>query len=128
MREATGGRGADVVIEASGNPAAVAEGLAMLRDGGIYVVAGHYTDTGDVTLNPHRDINRKHADIRGQWGTEFHHVVRALAMAARHHERFPLARAIGGRWPLEDAGAALAAVERQDVTKAIITPGVRSAR
>lgn len=122
IREATSGRGADVVIEATGNPAAITEGLGMLRDGGTYVIAGHYTDTGDVTLNPHRHINRKHAEVRGQWGTEYHHVVKALQMAARHHARFPLARAIGARYQLADAGAALAAVERLAVTKAIITP------
>ncbi len=123
VRAATGGRGADVVIEASGNPAAVAEGLGMLRDGGTCVVAGHYTDTGDVSINPHRLINRRHADIRGQWGTEFHHVVRALRMAARHQGRFPLARTIGARYPLLDAASALAAVEAMTVTKAIIVPG-----
>ena len=122
VRAATGGRGADVVIEAAGNPAAIPEGLDMLRDGGTFVIAGHYTDVGDVTINPHRHINRKHADVRGQWGTEFHHVVRALALAARHHDRVPLARAIGGRFALPDAGAALAAVEALAVTKAIITP------
>lgn len=123
VRAATGGRGADVVIEASGNPIAVAEGLRMLRDGGTYVVAGHYTDTGDVTINPHQLINRKHADVRGQWGTEFHHVANALRLAARHASRFPLARAIGGRYALKDAGAALQAVADLSVTKAIIVPG-----
>ena len=122
VRAATLGRGADVVIEAAGNPAAVREGLGMLRDGGTMVVAGHYTDVGDVTINPHRDINRRHADIRGQWGTDFHHVVRALQMAARNAHRVPFARAIGGRYPLERAGEALDAVARLAVTKAIIAP------
>jgi threonine dehydrogenase-like Zn-dependent dehydrogenase len=123
VRAATGGRGADVVIEASGNPKAVAEGLGLIRDGGTYVVAGHYTDTGDVAINPHRTINRKHADIRGQWGTDFHHVVGALKMAARHHDRLPLARAIGARFALHEANAALEAVASLSVTKAIIVPG-----
>ena len=75
VRCATKGRGADVVIEASGNPAAVPEGLALLRDGGTYVVAGHYTDAGGTALNPHSDINRKHAVVKGQWGTDFRHLV-----------------------------------------------------
>ena len=56
VREATGGRGADVVIEASGNPRAVPEGLAMVRDGGRYVIVGHYTDAGPTSVNPHLDI------------------------------------------------------------------------
>jgi L-iditol 2-dehydrogenase len=118
----TGGRGADVAIEAAGVPAAVSEGFRLLRDGGTYVIAGHYTDVGAVTINPHADINRKHADVRGQWGTEFHHVHGALGLLARHHDRLPFARAIGGRYDLEGADRALADVEALRVTKAIIAP------
>ena len=122
IRNLTGGRGADVVIEASGNAAAVPEGLALLRDGGTYVIAGHYTDAGPTEINAHKDINRKHADVRGQWGTEFHHVVRALRVLARHHARVPIQRLIGARYKLADAARALADVEALRVTKAVITP------
>ena len=86
VRAATGGRGADLVIEASGNPLAVPEGFAMLRDGGRYVIVGHYTDAGSVPVNPHVDINRKHAEVRGQWGSEFHHWTRALDTLVRYRQ------------------------------------------
>jgi L-iditol 2-dehydrogenase len=125
VRELTAGRGADIVIEASGNAAAVPEGFALLRDGGTYVIAGHYTDAGPTEINAHRDVNRKHADVRGQWGTEFHHVVRALRVLARHHARVPIARTIGARYGLSDAGRALADVEALRVTKAVIAPAGR---
>ncbi len=122
VREMTVGRGADVVIEASGNPQAVPQGLDMVRDGGTYVIAGHYTDAGPIPINPHLDINKKHVDIRGQWGTEFAHVVRGLTMFAKYHERLPFADIIGARYGLEEAGKALKDVEDLRVTKAIIDP------
>jgi L-iditol 2-dehydrogenase len=122
VRELTGGRGADVVIEASGNPAAIPEGFALLREGGTYVVAGHYTDAGGVEINPHLDINRKHAEVLGQWGTDFRHVVRALRMLAKHRDRLPFADVIGGRYGLEQATEALEDVSKLRVTKAIIAP------
>ena len=122
VRGVTGGRGADVVIEASGSPQAVPEGLELLRDGGTYVVAGHYTDAGEIALNPHIDINRKHAVIKGQWGTDFHHLVGALRLLGRHSERLPFASVIGGRYTLQEAGQALQDVAALKVTKAIITP------
>ena len=99
VRERTAGRGADVVIEASGNPAAVPEGLEMLRDAGRYVVVGQYTDAGDVALNPHRHVNRRHATILGCWGYEFTHLHRSLALMARHTRALPLARARHARVP-----------------------------
>ena len=120
LADLTEGRGADVIIEASGNPAAIPEGFALLRDGGTYVVAGHYTDAGSVSVNPHLDINRKHATVKGRWGTELPHVARALDLLARH--RLPFARVIGGEYGLDETGRALSDVERLAVTKAIIVP------
>jgi L-iditol 2-dehydrogenase len=122
VRLLTAGRGADVVIEASGNPKAIREGFELLRDGGTYVIAGHYTDAGPITINPHLHINRKHADVRGQWGTDFSHLVRSLALLARHRERLPFRQVIGGRYDLSRAGDALRDVEELRVTKAIIQP------
>jgi len=118
----TGGRGADVIIEAAGHSSAVPEGLSLLRDGGTYVIVGHYTDAGEVPLNPHVDVNRKHARILGQWGTDFHHLARALTLMARHTEALPMERIVGKSYPLEEAGQALADVEALRVTKALITP------
>jgi D-arabinose 1-dehydrogenase-like Zn-dependent alcohol dehydrogenase len=122
VMEATGGRGADVVIEAAGQPAAIEEGLGLLRDGGRYVVAGHYTDTGELTLNPHVQVNRKHTEIVGQWGTELHHLVGALRMLERHGDALPFERVIGKRYPLEGAEDALRDVESLRVTKAVVVP------
>ena len=74
----TGGLGADVVVEAAGSARAFEEGLRMARNGGAYVIAGHYTNVGDSTVNAHEHINRKHLDIRGCWGSEVGHFLRAL--------------------------------------------------
>ncbi len=118
----TGGRGPDVVLEAAGHTSAVSEGLDLLRDGGTYVIAGHYTDAGEIPLNPHYDLNRKHARVLGQWGTDFHHLSRALTLLARHAEALPLQNIVGRRYPLEEAQQALEDVEALRVTKALITP------
>jgi L-iditol 2-dehydrogenase len=122
VRERTEGRGADIVIEASGNAAAVPEGLEMLRDAGRYVVVGQYTDGGDVTINPHRHVNRKHADIRGCWGYEFSHLHRALAMMGKHRERFRWRDLVTREYALGEAGQALEDMERLRVVKAVIRP------
>ena len=122
VRERTSGRGADVVIEASGNPAAVPEGLEMLRDAGRYVVVGHYTDAGEVALNPHRHLNRKHATVLGCWGYEFGHLHRSLAMMAKHNARYRWAELVTREYPLSEAGRALEDMERLAVVKALIRP------
>ena len=122
VRELTGGRGVDVVIEAAGQPAAVSQALDLARDGGRVVVCGQYTDHGGVEINPHRQVNRKHLEVHGCWGSDFSHLHRAVSIAARHAGRIPWRDMIGARYSLDDAGRALEAVERREVTKAVIVP------
>ena len=88
----TGGRGPDIVVEAAGSAQAIEEGLDLVRDGGTYVVAGHYTDAGDSRINAHRHINRKHLDVRGCWGSEVRHFLQAIELLASS----PAPRAVGG--------------------------------
>ena len=52
IREMTGGLGADLCVEASGNPAAFAQGLSYLRNRGVYLVPGQYSVSGGVPVSP----------------------------------------------------------------------------
>lgn len=124
VRALTHGEGVDVVLEASGASAAIAEGLDLARDGGRYVIAGHYTDVGDSRINAHRQINRKHLEIRGCWGSEPGHFLRALGFLERHAAAIPW-REIGGRtYPLTQLNEALADAETMRITKALVDPWV----
>jgi len=122
VRSATRGRGADAVIEASGSPDAVAQALDMVRDGGRVVICGHYTDNGPVEIHPHWQINRKHVEIHGCWGSQYQHFHRAVEIAARFGDRVPWSEMVSGRYDLEHAADALAAVESRSAIKALIVP------
>jgi threonine dehydrogenase-like Zn-dependent dehydrogenase len=126
VRDLTGGRGADVVIEVAGDPQAVRQGLDLLRDGGRMVVCGQYTNRGEVSLNPHLQMNRPHVDIRGCWGSDFSHFFRGIAVMARHANRFPWKEMIDARFKLDDINAALAAVADHSVVKAAVDPTLTS--
>jgi L-iditol 2-dehydrogenase len=122
VRALTGGRGADVVIEAAGSARAFEEGVRLARNGGAYVVAGHYTDTGDSTVNAHHDVTRKHLDIRGCWGSEVGHFLRALRALERYGSEVPW-QDIGTRtYGLAGLNEALAAAEALAIPKALVDP------
>jgi threonine dehydrogenase-like Zn-dependent dehydrogenase len=124
VKQLTAGRGADVVIEAAGAPEAVSQALDLVRDGGRVVVCGQYTNAGPTTIEPHAQVNRKHLEIHGCWGSDFSHLYRAVHVAARNASRIPWKEMIGARFGLDRANEALQAVERREVTKAVIVPSL----
>lgn len=121
--DATYGEGADAVLEAAGAAAAVPEGLDLARVGGRYVIAGHYTDAGSIAVNAHHQINRKHLEIRGCWGSEARHFLRAISILERHpHLPF---RKIGARsYGLHQLNEALADAEAMRIPKALVDPSL----
>ena len=122
VRELTDGLGVDVAIEAAGSARAVEEALDLIRDGGRYVIAGHYTDAGPSAVNVHQQINKKHLEIRGCWGSEVSHFVRALRVLERHHAAIPW-RAIGARtYALSELNQAFADAEAMRLPKALVKP------
>lgn len=122
VREATGGRGADVTIEATGVPSAVPEGMRMTRDGGRLVVVGQYTDAGDAMFNPHQDLNRRHLEVRGSWGFDYSHLHRAMEIVARHGDEVRWERTITRTYGLHEMDTALDDVEAGRVVKAAVRP------
>jgi threonine dehydrogenase-like Zn-dependent dehydrogenase len=118
----TDGEGFDVVVEAAGSARAFEEGLTLARDGGRYVVAGHYTDVGPSTINVHQQINRKHLDIRGCWGSEAGHFLRALKFLERYSARIPWADVGERTYSLHRLNEALADAEAMRITKAVVDP------
>jgi L-iditol 2-dehydrogenase len=118
----TAGRGADVVIEASGVAVAAVEAMTLARDGGVVVIAGHYTDAGTTPWNPHAHLNRKHLEVRGCWGSDVSHFHGALAAMARHQARMPWREMVSRWYGLEQCGEALQAVATGTVLKAAIRP------
>jgi L-iditol 2-dehydrogenase len=118
----TSSRGADVTIEATGVPSAIKEGMEMTRDGGTYVVVGQYTDAGDVSINPHLDINKKHLKILGTWGSEFRHFYLAVKFNEKYADAYPWEKIISREYSLDEAIQALDDVESLRVMKAVINP------
>ena len=98
-------------------------GMDLVRDGGRVVVCGQYTDLGSTSIHPHAQLNRKHIEVHGCWGSDFSHLYRAVNVAAKHSQRVPWREMIGARFGLGQANEALQVVENREVTKAVVVPG-----
>jgi threonine dehydrogenase-like Zn-dependent dehydrogenase len=121
VRQLTGGYGADAVIECVGAPAVVAEGFEMCRDGGKYLVLGHYGDAGTGPINPHV-ITRKQLTVYGSWASEPRHMKRAIEFLKSESARFPFDRLVSHRFSLDDTFEALKTTASWTSSKSVVVP------
>jgi threonine dehydrogenase-like Zn-dependent dehydrogenase len=119
VRLLTGGYGADVVLECVGSPSAVVEGMEMCRDGGKYLLLGHYCDAGPVSWNPHV-VTRKQLQVTGSWSSEPRHLKAAIDFLRTTPTKFPFAEMVSHRFPLEQANEALSTTARWESTKSVL--------
>lgn len=95
----THGYGADVVFECTGFPAAIGEGISLVRRGGTYVVAGHFTNMGEIPLNPFSDFTRKQIRLLGVWGSTRADFVRGRSIVEAG--KYPFERLVSHQLPLD---------------------------
>ncbi len=116
----THGRGADLVVEASGSVAAMREGLDCIRHGGGLSLVGFGTPVGDVTFPPFEKIARKNLRLQGVWASDTRHTRQAMALVESQPEAF--AALITHRFPLAEATTALETVACRQAMKAVLMP------
>lgn len=117
-REATGGRGVDLVMETTGGAGAIASGIGMLRRRGRMVAVG--ASGADSTSIPWDAAVFASIDLAFSFSssyTSWHGALSLLRSGAIDVE--PLTQAFA----LEDWRAAFTAVEERQVVKAVLTPG-----
>ncbi|MBM3821522.1 MAG: zinc-binding dehydrogenase [Verrucomicrobia bacterium] len=121
VREWSGGYGADAVLECVGHPSAIGEGMEMCRDGGKYLILGHYCDAGPVSWNPHV-VTRKQLQVFGSWSSEPRHLKAALDFLNSTSGLFPFAEMVTHRFRLEQVNEALETTASWAAAKSVIVP------
>jgi L-iditol 2-dehydrogenase len=121
VQKLTGGRGADVVLEMAGIPAAFAESLQLVRPGGKVVEFGHFTDVGTVPINPQHIVN-KDVDILGVFAYGNAQIATSLALLESTSDRFPYGDLITHKFSLDDVKAAIEASRNKTCIKSVVTP------
>ena len=119
LAEATDGRGADVVIDAVGHPAAFEGAVDTVRRGGTVVVLGVYSsETTQVQLGTYwsRALTIRFAGLTPvlAWWERA-----AAALERGEVDPTPL---ISHRLPLEDAAKGYALFDRREATKVVLEP------
>lgn len=117
----TGPAGPSLVVEAAGVLPAFPEGVDLAGVHARYVILGLWGAIGTQPISP-RDLTTKNLTIAGATFPKPKHYYEAMHLAARLQDRVPLAGLVSHRFAIEDAAAALDAVHKGEVIKAVIDP------
>lgn len=126
LEQTDGGKGADVVYECVGFPAAVPEGIDYLRYGGTYGEAGHFANAGEVSINPALHLCSKCITLVGAWASAAEHFVPALRVLET--TKFPIEKLITHKVPLEripdafECASTNYMLDGREVTKIAVDP------
>jgi len=118
VKDLTEGRGADVVIECTGVPSAVNEGIAMSRAGGRYLVIGNWTDRGQVAIKPY-SITFRQLHLHGSASYTPKHIYAYLRLLEKIKDKYPIRELVTHKFELDQATEALEAMEKGESTKAV---------
>jgi L-iditol 2-dehydrogenase len=123
VKKLTGGRGADLVFEGAGVPAAFVEAIDLVRRGGIVVEVGHYTDAGEVLINPYK-VCYKDLTLISQYGFSFHQYGLALRQLSKWHrnKQYALEDLISHEFKIEEAEQGIKLHRQWKTMKAIVIP------
>ncbi len=96
-----GGKGADLVIECTGYPEVVEEGLTYVKPFGTYAIAGIYTDLGrSSTINVQKLISGKYATVVGVPGQTAASYRSALKVLSKYKSSLPFEEIVSHTFPL----------------------------
>ncbi len=118
IREATDGRGADVVMEFTGHPAAFGEGLEIVRKGGRYLIVGQLGE-GATEIKP-STIVKKNIRVIGAFSGDARSYWKALTFVSRHIDDIPFLDMISNRYRLDQVNEALTRMMRFEEIKPVI--------
>ncbi|MEM2174469.1 MAG: zinc-binding dehydrogenase, partial [Candidatus Micrarchaeia archaeon] len=117
----TKGWGADLVIECTGNPLAIPEGIEMVRRGGVYLQIGVFRGKTEISIDPYKLCYRELRWI-SQWGNSPLDFERGYHFMLTFKNNFPFKKLITHRFKLEEVGQALEISEKLECLKAVILP------
>lgn len=121
VRDLTGGAGADVVLEVAGVPAAFAEAIELVRNGGSIATVGNLNAEAEVPVIPGL-ITRKGITIRGVLRYDPWYLHRAIQFLVRRQGRHPFDELTDRSYPLDEVPDALRAGEKHQVARVAVVP------
>lgn len=119
LQAENGGLGVDLCIECSGAPAAVVQGMDILRNRGVYLVPGQYSASGGIEIQPQM-ITFKALHIIGSSQYSVCDVEKYLAFLESHPELHQKIDALSTKFKISEINEAIAYAKQGKNVKTVL--------
>ena len=121
LQAENGGLGVDLCFECSGAPAAVVQGMNILRNRGIYLVPGQYSASGGIEIQPQM-ITFKALHIIGSSQYSVCDVEKYLAFLESHPELHSKIQSLSTKFSISEINQAIAYAKQGKNVKTVLIP------
>lgn len=121
VKSRTRGLGADVVVECTGVPTVVSEGLEYLRKCGTYLEPGMFAEVGNSSINMHK-VCSKNLRIIGMTENALPGYRATMDMMVKHLNDFPWLKYFTHRFPQDQINEAVKFSMTDECNKVLIEP------
>ena len=119
LQAENGGLGVDLCIECSGAPAAVLQGIDILRNRGVYLIPGQYSVSGSIPLHPQM-ITFKALQILGSSQYSMCDVRAYLEFLREHPEIQEIIKPFATRFKVSEINDAIAYAKKGENVKTVL--------
>lgn len=121
LQKENGGLGVDLCVEASGAPQAVPQGMEILRNRGVYLVPGQYSNSGSIEIRP-QTITFKALHIIGSSQYSVSDVKAYLDFLCSHTELHEIVKKLSFRYSISDINLAIEDAKSGNNIKTVLIP------
>ena len=122
IKRLTNNVGADLVVDCSGVSEGFTIALELIREGGMVLEVGIFSNSHDISINPHSHILEKSARVIGIGGDDISQYYPSIKLLERNINKLPWEKIISHQFNIDDVHQAMNVAMSDQSMKVILSP------
>ena len=122
IKRLTNNVGADLVVDCSGVSEGFTIALELIREGGMVLEVGIFSNSHDISINPHSHILEKSARVIGIGGDDISQYYPSIKLLERNINKLPWEKIISHQFNIDDVHEAMNVAMSDQSMKVILSP------
>ena len=122
IKKLTNNVGADLVVDCSGVSEGFTIALELIREGGMVLEVGIFSNSHDISINPHSHILEKSARVIGIGGDDISQYYPSIKLLERNIDKLPWEKIISHEFKIDNVHEAMDVAMSENSMKVILNP------